>query len=200
MLDAGRGAVPKNVKAEDQALIDECLEGRADAFGELVVRYQDRLYNTLVGVLGSSHDARDVAQDAFVHAFRKLDTFQGRSAFYSWLFRIAMNAAISRKRKTKRIRGSLDAAREDKGFEVEDEHRDVRPEQPLELDEQRQQVRHALEQLSEEYRTVLVLKEIEGMKYEEIAEIVGCPIGTVRSRIHRARGELREKLRLLMTE
>lgn len=197
---AGRGAVPSNVKPEDQALIDECLDGHPDAFGELVLRYQDRLYNTLVGVLGSPHDARDVAQDAFVHAFRKLSTFRGQSAFYSWLFRIAMNAAISRKRKTKRIKGSLDAARENAGFEVEDESREARPDHPLELDEQRGQVRRALDQLSEEYRTVLVLKEIDGMKYEQIAEVVGCPIGTVRSRIHRARSELREKLRLLLAD
>ena len=78
------------VNDQDQELIDECLAGQTDAFGRLVVRYQDRLYNTLVNILGSPDDARDIAQEAFVHAFRKLATFRGHAAFYSWLFRIAL--------------------------------------------------------------------------------------------------------------
>jgi RNA polymerase sigma-70 factor (ECF subfamily) len=184
------------VSAEDQQLIDECLAGRTDAFGQLVVRYQDRLYNMLVKVLGSPDDARDTAQDAFVQAFQKLGTFHGNAAFYSWLFRIAMNSAISQRRRMKRFSHSLDAAREQHGIEPADSHPAAQPTHALELAERQQQVRRALAELAIEYRTVLVLKEMEGLKYEEIAEIVGCPIGTVRSRIHRARSELRQKLRL----
>jgi RNA polymerase sigma-70 factor (ECF subfamily) len=182
------------VSTDDQHLIQECLAGRTEAFGRLVLRYQDRLYNTLVNVLGSADDARDVAQDAFVHAFTKLGTFRGHSAFYSWLFRIAMNAAISQKRKTRRVPVSVEAAREQAGVEPSDTHLDNHPSHSLETSERQAAVRAALAELSEEYRTVLVLKEMEGLKYEEIAEIVGCPIGTVRSRIHRARYELRCKL------
>lgn len=186
------------VKTDDQDLISECLAGDSDAFGQLVVRYQNRLYNTLVGVLGSAEDARDVAQDAFVHAFQKLGTFRGQSAFYSWLFRIAVNAAVSQKRKKRRTVTSIESAREAAGIEPVDSRPDTRPSHSLELTEQQALVRQGLAQLSEEFRTVLVLKEIEGLKYEEIAEMVNCPIGTVRSRIHRARIELRQKLEVLL--
>ena len=179
---------------DDQQLIRECLAGRTDAFGELVVRYQDRLFNSLANILGSRDEARDVAQEAFVHAFEKLGSFRGKSAFYSWLFRIAMNAAVSQKRKTRRISGSIDTARQDAGLEPLDAHPDADPARPLELAEQRALVRRALAELAEEFRVVLVLKEMDGLRYEEIAQIVGCPIGTVRSRIHRARSELRRKL------
>lgn len=185
------------VNTPDTELIDACLGGNTDAFGQLVVRHQDRLYNTLVKVLGSADDARDVVQEAFVHAFQKLHTFRGNSAFYSWLFRIAMNAAISEKRKTKRMKTSVESAREQSGIEPVDEHPDSRPSRGIELSERQQLVQSALSELSEEFRTVLVLKEMEGMKYDEIADIVGCPVGTVRSRIHRARSEMREKLRIL---
>jgi RNA polymerase sigma-70 factor (ECF subfamily) len=188
------------VNAEDHKLIEECLAGRTDAFGQLVLRYQDRLYNTLVRLVGSSDEARDVAQESFVHAFTKLDTFRGESQFYSWLFRIAYNAAVSRQRKQRRPPASLDAAREAGGLEPADGHPESRPSHALERSERQAMVRSALGELSEEYRAVLVLKEIDGLKYEEIAEIVGCPIGTVRSRIHRARAELREKLRLLLRD
>lgn len=186
------------VKTDDQELITECLAGDGDAFGRLVVRYQNRLYNTLVGVLGSAEDARDVAQDAFVHAFQKLGTFRGQSAFYSWLFRIAVNAAVSQKRKKRRTVTSIDAARETAGLEPVDPHPDSHPSRSLELTERQALVRQGLAQLSEEFRTVLVLKEIEGMKYDEIAEMIDCPIGTVRSRIHRARIELKQKLEVLL--
>jgi len=185
------------VKTNDQHLIAECLTGRTEAFGQLVVRYQNRLYNTLVHVLGSADEAQDVAQDAFVHAFQKLHSFRGESAFYSWLFRIALNAAVTRKRKNKRMKASLEAAKDAAGIEPPDEHPSAEPSHALEQRERQNLVRQALSQLSEEFRTVLVLKEMEGLKYEEIADMVECPIGTVRSRIHRARAEMRQKLEIL---
>ncbi len=188
------------MSTEDQELIDEFLAGRTEAFGQLVLRYQDRLFNTLVNVLGSHEDARDVSQEAFVHAFQKLNTFRGQSAFYSWLFRIAFNAAISHKRKTRRISVSIDATREITGVEPPDSRADAEPSQRLEAAERQALIRSALSQLPAEYRTVLVLKEIEQLKYEDIAKIVDCPIGTVRSRIHRARLELRETVRILLKD
>jgi RNA polymerase sigma-70 factor (ECF subfamily) len=191
---------PDAVNIDDQQLIQECLAGRSEAFGELVVRYQDRLFHTLLFVTGAADQAQDVAQDAFVHAFAKLSTFRGESAFYSWLFRIAMNAAVSRKRRDRRMSASLDAARENAGHEPIDAHPGSEPSHSMEVSERQALVRAALAELSEEYRTVLVLKEMEDLRYEEIAEIVGCPIGTVRSRIHRARSELREKLAVLFKE
>lgn len=181
----------------DQHLINECLAGRTAAFDELVFRYQDRLYNSLVRMLRSAEDARDIAQEAWVHAFQGLTTFRGNSAFYSWLFRIAYNAAVSDKRKLRVTGASLEAAREQAGVEPADPRAESEPSHALVQMERQIRVRTALSHLSEEYRTVLVLKELENLKYEDIAELIGCPIGTVRSRIHRARVELADKLRLL---
>jgi RNA polymerase sigma-70 factor, ECF subfamily len=184
----------------DQELIAECLRGQTHAFGDLVARHQNRLFHTLVGVLGSAEDARDATQDAFINAFLKLQTFGGRSAFYSWLFRIAINAAMSQKRKLGRATVSIDAARENSSFEPVSSRTDSQPGFSMETAERSAAVRAALAELPEEFRTVLVLKEMEDLKYEEIAEIIGCPIGTVRSRIHRARAELRSRLAGLLGE
>jgi len=186
------------VNPDDRELISQCLAGRTEAFGKLVLRYQNRLFRTLVNMLGSHEDARDITQDAFVLAFQKLSTFRGDSAFYSWLFRIAFNASVSHKRKRRHSTTSIEAAREQAGIEPPDNRSEGQPSHALEVQERQVLVRKALAELPDDYRTVLVLKEMEDRKYEEIAEIVGCPIGTVRSRIHRARQELREKLRILL--
>lgn len=186
----------------DQELIDHCLSGRTEEFGRLVERYQNRLFTTLISLLGSAEDARDVAQEAFVNAFQKLHTFRGRSAFYSWLFRIALNSAVSYQRKQKqgRVLVSIEAARETSGLEPASTHPETDPGFAMDVSERQALVRSALAELPEEYRTVLVLKEVDDLKYEEIAEIVDCPIGTVRSRIHRARLELRAKLEILLKQ
>ncbi|MCA9114794.1 MAG: sigma-70 family RNA polymerase sigma factor [Planctomycetaceae bacterium] len=188
------------VNTNDETLIAECLDGRAEAFGQLVVRHQDRLYHSLVRMLGCPDDARDVAQDAFVLAFQKLSTFRGQSRFYSWLFRIAMNVAISERRRPRHRVRSLDAIHEQAGVQPTDSHPSSAPSHSVELAEQQELVQKALARLSDEFRTVLVLKEMEDLKYEEIAEIMECPVGTVRSRIHRARQELREILAAEMSK
>jgi RNA polymerase sigma-70 factor (ECF subfamily) len=188
------------VSSDEKQLIRECLAGRTEAFGELVIRYQDRLYNALCGILNSPDDARDVAQDAFVQAFQQLKTFRGQSAFYSWLFRIALNAAASQRRRTRRKVTSIDTAREQVGSDPPDRHPAAAPSHAMETDERRAAVQNALARLPAEFRVPLVLKEIDGMKYHEIAAVIGCPVGTVRSRIHRARTELRERLEILLRE
>lgn len=182
------------VTSDDLRLIDLTLAGNRDAFGELVLKHQDRLFGTLVHVLGSVHDARDVSQEAFLSAYEKLGTFRREASFYSWLFRIAYNAAVSSRRRTCLGRSSLDDQKSRIGLEPADLHSGTDPASHLQSQEAQEQVRLALEQLGPEYRDAVVLKEIEGLKYEEIAELLGCPVGTVRSRIHRARQLLREKL------
>jgi RNA polymerase sigma-70 factor (ECF subfamily) len=182
---------------DDAQLIDDALAGDSAAFGRLVTKYQDRLYNTLVHVVGSTHDAYDVAQDAFVQAFLKLESFHRNSAFYTWLYRIAFNVAISRRRRQKPT-SSIEQTREVAGSEPVS--RDDAPTDRLDREERVAQVRGALEGLSEEFRTVLVLREIDGCCYETIAEILDLPVGTVRSRLHRARLELREQLREVLQE
>lgn len=187
--------------SNDQVLIDRCLAGDRDAFGGLVDRYQDRLYSMLVRVLGSTHDALDVAQDAFVLAYQNLPAFRRDSAFYTWLFRIAYNAAISFRRKRKTRRASLDVLRDTGGLEPILPPEVSDPAAALEAEERKEQLLEALNGLADDHRDVLILKEMEGFRYDEIAELLGCPIGTVRSRLHRARIELREKLsRSLKTE
>ena len=192
----------------DQSLIEACLAGRREAFGQLVERYQHRLFHSLVHLLGSTEDAQDAAQDALILAFEKLGTFRGESQFYSWLFRIAYNSAVSSKRKpgsskrnpgsSKRKTGpmsvSLEARRDASGLEPADLNPSTEPSFGLDVSDRQRLVQQALGELSEEFREAIVLKEIEQMSYEEIAEVVGIPLGTVRSRIHRARMELRQKL------
>ncbi len=182
---------------DDAVLIDEALAGDSAAFGRLVTRYQDRLYNMLVHVVGSADEAYDVAQDAFVQAFLKLDTFHRNSAFYTWLYRIGFNLAISRRRR-QRPTTSVEQAREQTGSEPVS--RDDLPTDHLDREERVGQVRVAIASLSEEFRSVLVLREIDGCCYETIAEILNLPVGTVRSRLHRARLELREQLKGVLQE
>jgi RNA polymerase sigma-70 factor (ECF subfamily) len=175
----------------DAALIDRTLAGEPAAFGELVLRYQDRLYNSLVRVLGSAEDARDAVQEAFVQAFVKLESFRGSSAFYTWLYRIAFNQAMSHARR-KRPTRSLDDERTDRGREPVDVQ--PAPDARLDASERATQVHRALAELSAEYRQVIVLREMDGCKYEQIAELLEVPVGTVRSRLFRARLELRDRL------
>jgi RNA polymerase sigma-70 factor (ECF subfamily) len=183
---------------DDLALINETLLGNSSAFGRLVTRYQDRLYNTLVHVTGSAEEGRDVCQDAFVQAFVKLSSFQRTSAFYTWLYRIALNMAASRRRR-KRPTVSVDEHRELTGYEPPS--RDGQTSEPLERQERAARVQEALSALDEDFRTVLVLREIDGHSYETIAQMLDLPLGTVRSRLHRARMELKEQLKgVLVTE
>ena len=185
---------------DDQDLIAGTLRGETGAFGQLVGRYQNRLFNSLTRMTGSVEDAEDIAQEAFVHAFQKLHTFRGGSRFYSWLFRIALNAAVTLHRKRDKATASVEAVREQVGFEPADPRPNSTPQSPLETSERQALVQLALRDLPEEFRQVLVLREMDEMSYEEIAEIVDCPIGTVRSRIHRARQELRDRLAALLRE
>lgn len=182
---------------DDVRLIDETLGGDSAAFGQLVTRYQDRLYNTVVHVVGSSDTAHDVVQDAFVQAYTKLEKFERASAFYTWLYRIAVNLAISRRRREKPMT-SVDQVREVLGNEPIDDADP--PAAQLEQRERACQVHRALAALSEEHRTILTLREMEDFSYEQIAEILELPVGTIRSRLHRARMQLRDQLKDVIQE
>jgi len=182
---------------DDAQLITATLQGDSGAFGLLVRKYQDRVFNAIHHVVGDRQEAEDLAQDTFVQAFVKLETFRGGSAFYTWVYRIAFNLAASRQRR-KRPMVSVDDQREQTGSEPVD--RAEAPEERLLRDERAGQVKAALAALNEEFRTILVLREIEGCDYESIAEILDLAPGTVRSRLHRARSELRERLREVLQE
>lgn len=182
------------MNTDDRRLIAECLAGNTPAFGTLVRRYQDRLYNAVLRVVDNGEDAGDVVQDAFLNAYQSLNSFKGDSEFFTWLYRIAFNAAISLRRKRKAVL-SIDGADEEKGIgEPVDPSEYSRPGSTLERSEEDALLIAALGRLSPEHRVVLVLKDLEGQKYEEIAEVLDVPVGTVRSRLHRARLELRDLL------
>jgi len=177
--------------SDDASLIAATLAGDSAAFGQLVGEYQDRLYNSLLRVLGSAEDAADIVQDAFVQAYTKLDTFRGTSAFYTWLYRIAFNLAMSHARKGHKAT-SLDGMKALAG----DEPMDGQPtaETGVLMQERAELVHAALAELNMEHRQIIVLREIDGLRYDEIADILALPVGTVRSRLFRARLELRELL------
>ena len=181
----------------DARLVEAALQGDRDAFGDLVVRYQDRLFNTLLRIAGSREDAADAVQDAFVQAYLKLESFRGDAQFFTWLYRIAMNMALSRRRRSRPV-GSLEAAKSSAGEEPMDAA--AGPDSRLLATERAEQVQTALADLGEQHRKILVLRELEGCSYEVIADILELPVGTVRSRLFRARLQLREKLRSLWGE
>lgn len=180
---------------DDQELIRHSLDGQKEAFGQLICKYQDRLYNGMVQVLRNETEAEDVVQDAFVLAFTKLGTFKGNSAFFTWLYRIAYNVAITRIRR-RRPTVSIDGKDETGRMDFPDVG--PKPGDRIEQHEESVQLRKALDRLSHEHRAILVLREMDEMDYDAISEILDLPIGTVRSRLHRARNHLREHLETIM--
>jgi RNA polymerase sigma-70 factor, ECF subfamily len=182
------------VNTDDRRLISECLQGRPAAFGDLVRRYQERLYNSIYRVVDHAEDAADVVQDAFLNAYQSLNSFKGDSEFFTWLYRIAFNTAISLRRKRRAVLRLDWTDGNPSGLEPADESAFTEPGSALAQSEDEAVLRSALNRLSPEHRAVLVLKEIDGQKYEDIAEILDVPIGTIRSRLHRARLELRDLL------
>ncbi len=179
-----------NVDDETQ-LIRAALEGDSSSFGTLVTRYQDRLLTCVLGVIGDAEEAEDVVQESFVQAYIKLASFQHQSQFFTWLYRIAFNNALSRRRRRKSAM-SLELARESSG--VDPAAADHSPDHQLVQDENIHQVRIALANLSEDHRIILTLREMQELAYEEIADTLGISIGTVRSRLSRARLALKEEL------
>ncbi len=176
--------------AEDGELIQRAQAGNADAFSELVQRHQDRLYNMLYRMSHNHADAADWTQAAFLKAWQALDRFDGRAGFYTWLYRIATNLAITEFR-TRRRRGTS-TTDFPAGGEPASEH--AGPAERVELREMHDRAARALAELPDEYRAAVVLKDVEGLDYATIAEILEVPVGTVRSRIHRGRTLLQQTL------
>lgn len=190
-LDTGLG---------DAELAQRARHGAPEAFAELVSRYQDRVYNTCYRLCHDHATALDLTQTTFLKALEALPRFEARSTFYTWLFRIAVNAAFSERRARRRRQTvSLNDPEDNSGRVREPpappERHDAA--QAVEQQEMYRQVEAALDRLTPEFRVAVVLKDIEGMDYATIAEILEVPIGTVKSRIHRARLMLRD---LLSTE
>lgn len=186
----------------DQQLVERVQRGDKHAFDLLVIKYQRRLARLLSQFIRDQAEVEDIAQETFIKAYRALPSFRGDSAFYTWLYRIGINTAknflVSQGRKVPTTVNSFD--NEDaENFEGADALREMNtPESELMGKQVAQTVNQSLDSLPEELRTAIILREIEGLGYEEIANIMDCPIGTVRSRIFRAREAVAEKLRPLL--
>lgn len=185
----------------DQLLVERAQRGDKQAFGLLVSKYQRKLMRLLSRLIRDQAEAEDVAQETFIKAYRALGSFRGESAFYTWLYRIGVNTAknflVAQGRKAP-TRTSFDAE-EAETFDDGEHLRDINTPERLLLSKQiGQTVESAMAALPEELRTAIMLREIEGLSYEEIASVMDCPIGTVRSRIFRAREAIAEKLRPLL--
>ncbi len=167
------------------------MSGDTEAFGCLITRYQDRLYNSLVHYLRNTTEAEDVLQESFILSFTRLATFQRKSSFYTWLYRIAFNTAISRRRR-RRSHVSVERDLLDAGAALDGAG--PGPDARIHEQERAGELMAAMARLNEEHRAILVLREMDELSYEEISEILDLPVGTVRSRLHRARAQLREEL------
>jgi RNA polymerase sigma-70 factor, ECF subfamily len=188
------------VEQSDLELVKRAQRGERGAFDLLVLRYQHKVVKLVARLLRDPTEAEDVAQEAFVKAYRALGSFRGDSAFYTWLYRIAVNTArnsiASRQRRPLDYEADL-SENEQTAVESRMRHTDT-PEANVLSEEIRSTVNRAVEQLPEDLRTAIVLREVEGLSYEEIAAAMDCPVGTVRSRIFRAREAIDRDLKPLL--
>jgi RNA polymerase sigma-70 factor, ECF subfamily len=180
-------------------LVKRCQVGDTEAFDGLVARYRTRVFSMIYNMVHSEQDAWDLAQDSFVKAWKSIKRFRGRSSFYTWLYRIVMNVTIDwvRKKQVKPT-AEFDDATQLKQIDPASKtvpKADALPYETMERSEIRERIDQAIAQLSPEHRAVILMKEIEEMQYHEIAEALGCSIGTVMSRLFYARKKLQNLLR-----
>ncbi len=184
--------------ASDLSLVQRVQRGDKGAFDVLVLKYQHKVVKLVMRYVRNAAEAEDIAQDAFIKAYRALPQFRGDSAFYTWLYRIAINTAknavVARDRNP--VDFDLDMTNNDESYEMQGRLKDSETPEALVLtDEIRTTVNAAIANLPEDLRTAIVLRELEGLSYEEIAATMDCPVGTVRSRIFRAREAIDSRLR-----
>jgi RNA polymerase sigma-70 factor, ECF subfamily len=181
-------------------LVKRCQEGDSEAFDELVIRYRTRVFGMIYNMVHNEQDAWDLAQDSFVKAWKSIGRFRGQSSFYTWIYRIVMNVTIDWVRK-KQVKGS--GAEFDDAIQLKEidpasktvPKPDALPSERMQQGEIRKEIDKAIAQLSPEHRAVILMKEIEDMQYHEIAETLGCSIGTVMSRLFYARKKLQTLLK-----
>lgn len=183
------------VTLDDRALVARTQDGNRDAFAILVERYQERVLNLVYRRLNDRELALDVAQEVFLKAYKGLSRFKGESKFFTWLFRITMNEAISARRKAERQRtASLDREGADGQRMSDPADTTYEPGAEAERSDDQAMVQRAISGLPDELAQVILLRDIDGRPYQEISEILEIPLGSVKSRIHRARQQLKERL------
>jgi RNA polymerase sigma-70 factor (ECF subfamily) len=210
-------ATPPNGRSDhaEVVLFQQAQAGDRGAFGQIVLLYQDRLYNAVLRMVGDRDEARELTQEAFTRALMKLESFRGDASPYTWLFRIAVNLTISQLRKNRRMRvfsldrpgpGNGSGNASDGGTQASGllgrvgRDSQAGPAENAEGRERGQVVLAALGRLDAEYRAVLVMRDIEGFDYQQMADILGLPLGTLKSRLFRARLAMRDELREYLKE
>jgi len=185
----------------EKLLIKKSQSGDIESFELLISSYDKRAYNTAYRVMGNEEDAKDMAQEAMIRVFRALKDFKGQSAFSTWLYRIVINVCLDelRRRKNEKYVSMDSTVQTDSGeLHIELCSDKETPEAVYERVEQRELIKNAIHELNDDYKSVIVLREIQGFSYEEISNILDCSLGTVKSRINRARTMLRDKLKVRM--
>ena len=185
----------ENIK-DEEVLISAASNGDSAAFGQLVTNYQALVYNTIKLKVKNSEDAMDLSQEVFIKLWKALPNWRGECRFSTWIYRICVNASVDFLRRTPNVApeslsGTPDDDGDDRPLEVADDSIGASPERTLEQNETVARVRNAITQLSDEQREVIMLRDIEGYTYEEISDMLSLEIGTVKSRLNRARGNLR---------
>ena len=186
----------------DQKWVEQCQEGDAQAFRQLAEKYEGRIYNLACSIVGDRDAAQDAAQETFIRAYQAISRFRGQSTFYTWLYRIGVNVCLNAAQKEKRRvdTASLDDVIESKSISSDVIFSKKAPDSDIERIQLREHIQKVLQELTPDHRAVIVLKDLEDQSQEEIAEALGCSIGTVKSRLSRARAHLRDLLRPLYEE
>lgn len=190
------GAAPSPER--DRHLVERAQNGDKEAFRQLVIAYQERIFTVVRGMVRNQEDAQDIAQDVFIKAYGSLPSFQGQSSFYTWLYRIAVNMTIDHRRKRgRRQESSFDEKFDQDAAEGADipESQSLSPQRAILDKELGVKIRLAMESLPEDQRTAIVLRELEGLSYKEIADMMECSQGTVMSRLFYGRKKLQEILK-----
>jgi RNA polymerase sigma-70 factor (ECF subfamily) len=195
-----------NISIDDTVLVERCRAGDTDAMERLIIKYQDRVYNVILKICQNEDDAAELAQDTFVKVIEKIGTFQGRSGFYTWVFRIAVNLTLNF--CSRRVRLGFEPLETD-GNEHQQAKNQLRQyladegsPDPAAIAEKKELCRlteRALGRLDDAQRAVIILRDVEGMSYEQIAGVLNIELGTVKSRLSRARNSLREILEVVLS-
>jgi len=201
----GKAAGTRTIKFEDASLVQQCRSGDMQAFAALVAKYQDRIFNTIFRMCPQRADAEELAQETFLKALERIGQFRGRSEFYTWLFRIAVNLTISYRRRSGRIRfhsmtepDGSGGGRTDALIEAAAHRSNPGPAAAVIAGDTNRRVLESLEELDDDFRAVVILRDMEDMDYARMGRILDLPVGTVKSRLHRARSVLKEKLKDLV--
>lgn len=189
-----------NISIDDSVLVEKCRRGDYDAMERLIIKYQNRIYNVILKICANPDDAAELTQETFVKVIENIDRFQGRSSFYTWAFRIAVNLTLNYCRRNVRLPVTSLEARADQGQEdkkqlLKDFLSDDSSPDPAAVAQNKELCEIALKalmKLDDAQRTVIVLRDIEGMNYAQIARVLDIELGTVRSRLSRARSNLRD--------